>query len=143
MQRDATGRCRFCGLLYYLEKIPAHERQCKARPVRQVGLGRPLTPKEAKLVALLETGSARFADLLRAGVYGSKGLSRALTGLLAVGLAERNEQRRYLLTEEGKKQALRRKVVEALDGYLESATYDEFAKEADFLLLVMPRPSAL
>ena len=32
MSRDPTARCRYCGYVYYLEKLAAHEDVCSSRP---------------------------------------------------------------------------------------------------------------
>jgi hypothetical protein len=32
MSRDTTARCRYCGYVYYVEKLAAHEDVCSSRP---------------------------------------------------------------------------------------------------------------
>ena len=39
MSRDPTARCRFCGSLYYLEKLSVHQDVCSSRP-RRLTVGR-------------------------------------------------------------------------------------------------------
>ena len=34
MQRDPTGKCTFCGGVYYLQKLAVHESICSLRPRR-------------------------------------------------------------------------------------------------------------
>jgi len=36
MSRDPTARCRYCGYVYYVEKLADHERICPSRPRRNI-----------------------------------------------------------------------------------------------------------
>ena len=113
MWAEPTGRCRFCGYLYYTWKLPAHEAVCSCRAWRYIGLPAPLltprelTEKERRLIAELEKGPKRFTDLLRCRVYGNRGLAKALADLHIEGLVDKDENQSYVLTKEGRKQALR------------------------------------
>jgi hypothetical protein len=49
---ESTGRCRFCGYLYYIWKLPVHEAICSMRPDQVLRLpfsqtSTPLTLQES------------------------------------------------------------------------------------------------
>jgi hypothetical protein len=56
---ESTGRCRFCGYLYYTWKLPMHETICsmRPRPAEASGPPLPLLPDEHAL------GAPRIAQL--------------------------------------------------------------------------------
>lgn len=98
---------------------------------------RDLTEKKRRLIAVLEKGPTRFTDLLRVRIYGNKGLSMALADLAVVGLLDQDTSQGYRLTEEGMKQALRERMVRAVDHLLDGSSYERAEKQANVLLLAM------
>ena len=144
-QRDPVGRCRFCGYLYYTWKLPVHEAVCSRRASRFIGLPAPpfmlreLTEKQRRLIAELEKGPKRFTDLLRCRLYGNRGLAMALADLHIEGLVDKDENQGYELTKEGRKQALRERVVRAIDRLLDGCAYEQAERRANVLLLTAER----
>ncbi|MDG7016246.1 MAG: hypothetical protein JRM82_02605 [Nitrososphaerota archaeon] len=70
MSYEATARCHFCGGLYYLHKLVAHERICASRPrgltiERAVRIAIDTHPEASKNGALL----IRLVWMIRDGYY--------------------------------------------------------------------------
>ena len=95
------------------------------------------TEKQRGLIAELETGPVRFTDLLRRRIYGNKGLGMALADLAVIGLVAKDSDNGYRLTEEGKKQALRERMVSAIDQLLDGSTYEQSERRVDRVFLAM------
>ena len=100
---------------------------------------RELTEKQRRLIAELEKGPARFTDLLRCRIYGNKGLGMALADFSVMGLVDGRTGDGYRLTVAGRKQALRERVVAAIDQLLDVTTYEQAEMRANGLLLALER----
>ena len=141
-ERDPVERCRFCSYLYYVWKLPLHEAICgvRARYIDRAAppfMLRDPTEKQRRLIAELEKGPARFTDILRRRIYGNKGLGMALADLAVIGLVAKDSDNGYRLTEEGKKQALRERMVSAIDQLLDGSTYEQSERRVDRVFLAM------
>lgn len=100
---------------------------------------RELTEKQRRLIAELEKGPKRFTDLLRCRAYGSRGLAVSLADLRIEGLVDKDESQGYELTKEGRKQALRERVVRAVDRLLDGCTCEQAERRLNVLLLAAER----